>query len=245
MYAKAAQLMGESERIRAEQNLAIQNQRVQAETDLAIFRNNMEIEAEKRARAWELEKMTLVSQNDFAQQEKERQILQDRELAKQIQEQDELEGGLKAIYESDELDPSQKNSVAFDYYMKKKYRYDVPRLEEDILGQLGISKEALSDMKNNEVAGEEVVEEPEKPGLLRTIGSAIYSGLTKADTGPVNLTKQFPGGIPQVNYGLQLSDNDRQLLNSLDAVSKQEFESILNSKNPDTIKIALDRLRNL
>lgn len=249
MYAQAAQIIGESERIKTE------NQ-VQAQRDLDDFKIKLSLEAEQRVRAWELEKMTLASQNDFAILERERQILADRELAKRIQRQDELEAGLKAISESDDLDPITKKRELLKYKMEKMYNYQMSRPEKQdeltaILQQLGIGGEQVAGMKEGGVV------EPERPGGLiskeesKTLrAQAIREPTTWAEPSVEDWRKAGEEVMkqkltPPVVQNLQLNETDRARLNTLDNTSKKEFEVIFNSNNPQLIQVALNRLRNL
>jgi hypothetical protein len=80
----------------------------QQRMNLALFNAGLQLEAQKRAQAWELEKMELASRQDFQLQQMREQALYERDLAKYLREQDEIDASLKAIKESDILSDEDK-----------------------------------------------------------------------------------------------------------------------------------------
>ena len=250
MYAQAAQMIGESERIKTEQNIALQQQAIKARENLTERQNQLAIEAEMRSKEWELQKMTLASQNDFVQEERKRQYLADRELAKKIQREDELEAGLKAINESEYLSEEQKPIEALKYKMKKMYDYSILDKKQDDLGAilsgLGITAENITDLSKTGTKQEQ----PKKSWFKRWSEAVMESPSGMASFGGkfgggINTGTNTPPVIQKAIQKLQLTEQDKQRLNNLDAESRASFETVFNSDNPELIQLALNRLRNL
>lgn len=84
-YAAGRQQYLERTRQQAAQ-VAAQKQQLANQLELAEFQNRLAVEAEKRAQAWELQKMELRSQNDFQIKE---QIHQQRMLLEEARRQAE------------------------------------------------------------------------------------------------------------------------------------------------------------
>ena len=173
MYAQAAQMIGEAERIKTEQNIALQQQEMKAREKLTERQNQLSIESEMRSREWELQKMTIASQNDFMQEEKKRQFLADRELAKEVKNKDELEAGIKVIRESTQLSSvkgpdgtSEKEKAIYAFTMKKQFGFDVPR----DTGKLNLSGIDLTDLTP------EPVEEESDRGIVSGLKSLLGIG---------------------------------------------------------------------
>ena len=248
MYAQAAQMIGEAERIKTEQNIALQQQEMKAREKLTERQNQLSIESEMRSREWELQKMTIASQNDFMQEEKKRQFLADRELAKEVKNKDELEAGIKVIRESTQLSgkkrpdgTSEKEKAIYAFIMKKQFGFDVPR---------GTGKLDLSGIDLTDLTPEPVEEKSERQryDLFNILGQTATTGMVGLGGkfgGGIDMGTNTPPVIQKVVKNLQLSKTDEQRLNNLDAESRAEFESIFNSDNPELIQIALNRLRNL
>ena len=256
MYAQAAQMIGEAERIKTEQSIALQQQEMKAREKLTERQNQLSIESEMRSREWELQKMTIASQNDFMQEEKKRQFLADRELAKEVKNKDELEAGIKVIRESTQLSgergpdgTSEKEKAIYAFTMKKQFGLNVPR----DTGKLNLSGIDLTDLTPETVEKEESNRRWYDP--LNLIGGTAKFREHVSIPGMAGLGGRFGGGIDmgtntppivqKVVKNLQLSETDEQKLNNLNAESKASFEAIFNGDNPELIQLALNRLRNL
>ena len=248
MYAQAAQMIGEAERIKTEQNIALQQQEMKAREKLTERQNQLSIESEMRSREWELQKMTIASQNDFMQEEKKRQFLADRELAKEVKNKDELEAGIKVIRESTQLSgergpdgTSEKEKAIYAFTMKKQFGFDVPR----DTGKLNLSGIDLTDLTPEPV---EEKSERQRYDLFNILGQTATTGMVGLGGkfgGGIDMGTNTPPVIQKVVKNLQLSKTDEQRLNNLNAESKASFETIFNGDNPEQIQLALNRLRNL
>jgi len=248
MYAQAAQMIGEAERIKTEQNIALQQQEMKAREKLTERQNQLSIESEMRSREWELQKMTIASQNDFMQEEKKRQFLADRELAKEVKNKDELEAGIKVIRESTQLSDkkrpdgtSEKEKAIYAFTMKKQFGFDVPR----DTGKLNLSGIDLTDLTPEPVEEKSERQRYNPFNILGQTATTGMVGLGGKFGGGIDMGTNTPPVIQKVVKNLQLSKTDEQRLNNLDAESRAEFESIFNGDNPEQIQLALNRLRNL
>lgn len=76
--------------------------------EMTEFRDMLGQEAEKRAQAWELEKMQIRSEGALRREQEEEDFYSQRQLARRAEEEDKLNAKLKAIDDSDILSDRQK-----------------------------------------------------------------------------------------------------------------------------------------
>ena len=165
MYAQAAQMVGEAQAARQKQAIELEKQRQTADIQMMQYKEQLGLQAEQRAQEWELQKMELRSQSDFALEERKRQILAERSLQKEIKLQDEVEAGIKIIQESKHLSDakqpdgvSEREKAIYAYTMKKQLGYTVPReiAEKSI-------KPIFTEAKKQTVLGALVTKSPVSP----------------------------------------------------------------------------------
>jgi hypothetical protein len=104
--------------IDAQKELAKFNQ--QLAIDRAKFHAAMNLEEEKRARQWQLEKMELASRIDFEESERKRAA-----------EKAEYEAGIRLIQESENLTDTQKADAIYKFNLKKQAGYTAPSQREE------------------------------------------------------------------------------------------------------------------
>jgi hypothetical protein len=106
------------------QSLAIQKEMAQFNQQLAIdrakFNLAMDLEEEKRARQWQLEKMELASRIDFEESERKRAA-----------EKAEYEAGIRLIQENENLTDAQKADAIYKFNLKKQAGYTAPSQREE------------------------------------------------------------------------------------------------------------------
>jgi len=103
--AQLAKATGEQAHARelAQQATQRAHQQAMAAADAA-----QRLAAEGRARQWELQKMEYNSQQDFAFEKMREEAIFKRDLAKEIQQKDEMESKVKAIQNTDYLSDEDK-----------------------------------------------------------------------------------------------------------------------------------------
>ena len=235
MYAQAAQMVGEAQAARQTQAIALEKQRQTADIAMLQFREQLSIQAEQRSQQWELQKMEMRSQSDFALEERKRQIFAERDLQKEMKLQDEVEAGIKIIQESKHLSDKQKPIEIYRFKMNM-LGYTPPKSDKFDLSQFG----------DNDLTPEPL--EEEKP---RGIVSGIKGLLGIKSKIPTGRGFATPFGDtvvqrePVVQSAMRLTDSDKEKLQTLDATSRKELETILSSGNTQLIQAALTRIRNL
>lgn len=114
LYGQAALLTGAAHRktievqLQTEKEMALFNHQIQMER--MKFDSLLEFEKEKRAKTWEMEKMNMRSQIDFADDEKKRQ-----------QRLTEYDAGIKYIRETSDVPEDAKPQLEFNLTMEKLY----------------------------------------------------------------------------------------------------------------------------
>lgn len=88
--------------------LLMQAREMQQRTELAEFDANLRLETQKRAAAWESEKMSLRSQAEFARQETIIQNKFEMKERERIKEEQELAQKKRLIMEAETLTPNEK-----------------------------------------------------------------------------------------------------------------------------------------
>lgn len=121
--AQAAQRQIEqTQRIQEQlRSIAAQKEMTEFNYQLALekakFNATMDLEAEKRARTWEIEKMELRSRIDFEEEERKR-----------IKEEEEYEVGVRMILENDNLTEERKADALNQFQMRKLAGYVPPEI---------------------------------------------------------------------------------------------------------------------
>jgi len=139
LYSKAAKLVGESQKAQKEieqaERVQEQLRSIAASKEMAEFQNQltldrakynsmMDLEAEKRAKAWDIEKMELRSRMDFAEEERKR-----------MERNKEYDMAIKQLYENPiyaKLTPDEKIQAEQILEMRKYTNQPVfPRMTEE------------------------------------------------------------------------------------------------------------------
>jgi len=117
-YAKLAQLAGEAKKAQRDEAINLQMierlRREQSDQRMLEMRQKFGEAAEIRAHEWELEKMMLRSQSDFAMEEEERRVKKQYVLAKELKEQQKFDAAIEAVEETELLSKKEKE----DYILK-------------------------------------------------------------------------------------------------------------------------------
>jgi len=241
MYAQAAQMVGEAQAARQTQAIALEIQRQTADMEMAQFREQLGIQAEQRSQQWELQKMEMRSQSDFALEERKRQILAERDLQKEMKLQDEVEAGIKIIQGSPHLSAvkdsrgvSAKDEAIYAFIMEKQLGYTVPR-ETGKLNLSGIDLTGLTPKA--------LVEEPDR-GIVSGVKSLLGIGKSRPAM-EQGFATPFGDTVVQREPAMRLTNSDKEKLQTLDLASQKELETILNSGDTKLIQLALNRIRNL
>jgi hypothetical protein len=103
---------GRGQRLQRQQAVLLRAQELaeerKARRELAEFNKQLQMDMQKQAQAWEVQKMALRSQADFARQEQKRQNDFQLQEQQRIQQAQELERKRKLIMDSDTLTAAEK-----------------------------------------------------------------------------------------------------------------------------------------
>jgi len=161
-YAQLSKLAGQAARARQQeiqaQRMASEMQQLQARRELMEFEHQLNLEAQKQAQQWQLEKLRIASLNDFLQQEKELQAERDQLLQKRLLNREQYYATMKAIMDADILSPEEKEEAMLRAQLKfLGYESILPRPSTEKVDPL---REAISQM----IGGEQPVETPVATG---------------------------------------------------------------------------------
>lgn len=239
-YAELGRQAGQAEAARRADEMSFQlaqQQMAQAhERNIMEFQAFLAEEAEKRAQAWQVEKMELAARHDFEMVEARKQAYNDQQLANQMREEQQVKQKMSALDTAAEQGIISADQAA---EMKMQIRLGLsPRWmfnEDDAMTRF------LKEMLPGKVdpAATQTISKPYTPESLTDVPRTVlrnvqrYWGLGKPGS---QVTQEIP---EHVQMGAELM----KALPTLDPESRDELRNIIAAGDPTDIEQAFNKLR--
>jgi len=231
--ARAQQLQLQSMQSQAamQRQLAAQ----QHQREMEDFKAFLALESEKRARAWQLEKIEMASRHDFDMLEKRKEMYWAQDLQQRLIKEQETLQKLKALDDAAEqgvIPPAKAAELKLQVRLGMTPRWGEPTSDP----YTAMLEEALE-----EILGEKPTESPEgpapkRPGSLREVPQVVWENIKTYWGIGTPSTAEYMEGVPQ---HVQEAGELRRLASDLDPESQQEVANIIASNNPEDIHCQL------